>query len=47
MFRIVDEVHEPFGRKLVRQPLHALAAGGSHLRDLRHGQGTKQREATC
>ena len=45
VFRIVDEVHEPFGRKLVRQPLHALAAGRSHLRDLRHGQGTKPREA--
>ena len=28
MPRIVDELHEPRGRRLVRQPLHALAAGG-------------------
>src|SRR5262249_48212332 len=34
------------GRKLIRQPLHALTAGGSHLRDLRHGQRTKQRKAS-
>jgi hypothetical protein len=38
MFRIVDEFDKLLGRKLIRQPLHALRAGGSHLGDLRHGQ---------
>ena len=46
VLRIVDEFDEPLGRKLIRQPLHALAAGGPHLGDLRHGQRTKQREAS-
>ena len=46
MLRIVDEFDEPLGRKLIRQPLHALAAGGPHLGDLRHGERTKQREAS-
>src|SRR5262249_27002717 len=46
MPRIVDELHEPLGRKLIRQPLHALTAGGAHLGDLRHGERTKQREAS-
>ena len=46
MLRVVDEFHEPLGRKLIRQPLHALAAGGSHLGDLRHGQWAEQREAS-
>src|SRR5262245_25445992 len=43
--RIVDELHESLGRQLIRQPLHALAAGWSHLGDLRHGKGTNQRQA--
>jgi protein-S-isoprenylcysteine O-methyltransferase Ste14 len=43
---IVDEFDEPLGRKLIRQPLHALTAGGSHPGDLRHGERTKQREAS-
>ena len=38
MLRIVDELDEPVGRKFIRQPLHPLAAGRPHLRDLRHGQ---------
>src|ERR671918_1861458 len=46
VLRIVDEFHEPLGGKLIRQPLHALTAGGSHLGDLRHGERTKQREAS-
>src|SRR5262249_15155947 len=46
VLRVVDEFHEPFGGKLIRQPLHPLAAGGSHLGDLWHGQWTKQREAS-
>jgi hypothetical protein len=46
MLRIVDEFDEPFGRKLIRQPLHPLAAGGAHLGDLRHGQRTQQRKAS-
>src|SRR5215204_3740405 len=46
MLRIVDEFHEPLGRKLVRQPLHALTAGGPHLGDLRHGERTEQHEAS-
>ncbi|MER8370815.1 hypothetical protein [Mesorhizobium sp. M1348] len=37
---------QPLGRKLIRQPLHPLAAGRPHLGDLRHGQRTKQREAS-
>ena len=43
---IVDEFDEALGRKLIRQPLHALTAGGSHLGDLRHGQRTKHGEAS-
>ena len=43
---VVDEFHEPLGRQLIRQPLHALAAGGSHLGDLRHGEWAEQREAS-
>src|SRR5262249_51234234 len=39
----VDEM--PLGRKLIRQPLHALTAGGAHVGDLRHGEPPKQREA--
>src|SRR5215469_18869605 len=46
VLRIVDEFDEPLGRKLIRQPLHALATGGSHPGDLRHGERTKQREAS-
>jgi len=46
VFRIVDEFHEAFGRKLIRQPLHALTARRSHLGDLRDRQGAKQCEAT-
>lgn len=46
MLRIVDEFDKSLGRKLIRQPLHALTAGGSDLGDLRHGQRTKQREAS-
>ena len=46
VLRVVDEFDEPLGRKLIRQPLHPLAAGGPHLGDLRHGQRTKQREAS-
>src|SRR5262249_16900163 len=41
-----DEFDKPLGRKLIRQPLHALTAGGSHPGDLRHGERTKQREAS-
>ena len=44
-FGLSTNSHEPVGRKLVGQPLHALAAGRPHLGDLRHGQGTEQREA--
>jgi hypothetical protein len=33
-------------RKLIREPLHPLAARGPHLGDLRHGQRTKQCEAS-
>src|SRR5262249_17500560 len=43
---IVDEFDEALGRELIRQPLHALTASGSHLRDLRHSERTKQREAS-
>ena len=39
-------MHEPLGRKLIREPLHALAARGSHLGDLRHGQRAKQYQAS-
>src|SRR5215469_7991875 len=46
VFRIVDELDESRGRKLIRQPLHALTARWPHVGDLRHGQWTKQREAT-
>src|SRR5262249_54350963 len=46
VLRIVDEFDEPLGRKLIRQPLHALTTGGSRLSDLRHGERTKQREAS-
>src|SRR5919106_1818235 len=46
VLRIVDEFDEPLGRKLISQPLHPLATGGPHLGDLRHGQRTKQREAS-
>jgi hypothetical protein len=46
VLRVVDEFHEPLGRKLIRQPLHALAAGGAHLGDLRHRERTQQREAS-
>ena len=42
----VDEFHESFGGKLIRQPLHALATSQSHLGDLRHGQRAKQRETS-
>ena len=45
MLRIVDELHQPLGRKLVRQPLHPLAAGRSHSCDLRHGEWTDHRQA--
>jgi len=37
VLRIVDEIHEALGRELVRQALHALTAGGSHLGDPWHG----------
>src|SRR4030095_908741 len=46
VLRIVDEFHEPLGRKLIRPPLPPLTAGGSHLGDLRHGERTKQRKAS-
>src|SRR5262249_59465465 len=42
--RFVDDLYKPLGRKLVRQPLHALAAGRPHLGDLWHGEGTEQRQ---
>src|SRR5262245_37668856 len=45
MSRIVDELHEPPGRQLIRQPLHSLAAGRPHLSDLRHGKRTNERQA--
>jgi hypothetical protein len=37
VLRIVDELDKPLGRKLIGEPLHALAAGRPHLGDLRHG----------
>jgi hypothetical protein len=40
------EFHEPLGRKLVRQLLHALAVGRPHLGDLRHSERTEQRDAS-
>src|SRR5215469_2246660 len=43
MPRIVDELHEPLGRQLIRQPLHALAARRTHLGDLRDGEGANHR----
>jgi hypothetical protein len=43
---VVGEFDKPVGRKLVRQPLHPLPAGGAHLGDLRHSERTKQREAS-
>jgi len=43
---VVDEFDEPLGRKLIRQPLHALATGRPHPGDLRHGEGAKHREAS-
>jgi hypothetical protein len=46
VLRVVDESDKPLSRKLVRQPLHPLAAGGPHLGDLRHGQRTKHCEAS-
>src|SRR5512147_2256713 len=46
VLRIVDELNQPLGRQLIRQPLHALTAGGPHLGDLRHGERAKQREAS-
>lgn len=46
VFWIVDEFNEPLSRKLIRQPLHALTAGGPHLGDLRHGERAKQRQAS-
>src|SRR5262249_51167500 len=35
---------EPLGRKLIRQPLHALPTGRPHLGDLRYGEGADERE---
>jgi hypothetical protein len=46
VLRIVDEFHESVGLELIRQPLHALTAGGPQLGDLRHCERTKQREAS-
>jgi protein-S-isoprenylcysteine O-methyltransferase Ste14 len=46
VFRIVDEFHEPLGRKLIRKPLHALATRGTHLGDLRYGKRTRKRKAS-
>src|SRR5215213_9363648 len=46
VLRIFDEFHKPLGRKLIGEPLHPLTAGGPHLGDLRHGQRTKQRQAS-
>src|SRR5215204_2352160 len=46
VLRVVDEFDEPLGRKLIRQALHALAAGRPHLGDLGHGERTQQREAS-
>jgi hypothetical protein len=46
MPRVVDEFDEPLGRKFICQPLHPLATRGAHLGDLRHGQRTKEREAS-
>src|SRR5215472_263390 len=43
MPRIVNELHEPLGRQLIRQPLHALAACRTHLGDLRDGEGANHR----
>src|SRR5215831_1868588 len=43
VLRIGDEFDEPLGRKLIRQPLHALTARWPHPGDLRDGQWTKQR----
>jgi hypothetical protein len=40
---VVDQIHEPLGCELIRQPLHALAAGRPHLCDLRHGERTDER----
>src|SRR5262245_64745774 len=45
MPRIIDELHEPLGRQLVRQTLHSLAAGWPHLSDLRHREGASERQA--
>jgi hypothetical protein len=45
MPRIVDEFHEAFGRKLVSQPLHPLAAGRPHLGDPGDAEGANQRQA--
>src|SRR5262249_5132422 len=45
MLRIIDELHKPLGRQLVRQTLHPLAASRSHLSDLRHGNGANERQA--
>src|SRR5262245_29884677 len=46
MPRIIDELHEPLRRQLVRQTLHSPAAGRPHLSDLRHRKGANERQAT-
>src|SRR5690606_17791969 len=40
VLRIVDEFHQPLGRELIGQPLHALTARRSHPGDPRHGERT-------
>src|SRR5262249_28695387 len=46
VFRFLKEFVRPAGRKFIRKPLHALATGGRLPGDLRHGEWTKQREAS-
>src|SRR5262245_59249800 len=42
---IVNKLHEPLGRQLVRQTLHSLAARRPHLGHPRHGEGAGERQA--